>query len=131
VIISAADPHRRSRANALDAEISYVDVGGRSPIVLHGNPTSSYLWRNIIPHLSGVGSRSDAGFRIGQPRSGDSTMVLLLSNDQLLCSPMHLSYRVEIRRNYLHIGDRIGERQNRGPACEAKAVTLIKRKKTT
>jgi haloalkane dehalogenase len=56
VIISAADPHRRSRAKVLDAEISYVDVCGGSPIVLlHGNPTSSYLWRNIIPHLSGVG----------------------------------------------------------------------------
>ena len=23
-------------------------------IFLHGNPTSSYLWRNIIPHVSGV-----------------------------------------------------------------------------
>ncbi|MFY9986132.1 MAG: hypothetical protein WAK31_15310 [Chthoniobacterales bacterium] len=53
MIISAADPHRRSRAKVLDAEISYVDVGGGSPIVLlHGNRTSSYLWRNIIPHVS-------------------------------------------------------------------------------
>ena len=56
VIINAADPHRRSRAKVLDAEISYVDVGGGSPIVLlHGNPKSSYLWCNIIPQLSGVG----------------------------------------------------------------------------
>ena len=76
VIISAADPHRRSRAKVLDAAISYVDVGGGRPIVLlPGNPTSSYLWRNIIPHLSGVGSRSAAGFCIGQPRSRDRTMV--------------------------------------------------------
>ena len=31
----------------------YIDVGQGDPIVfLHGNPTSSYLWRNIIPHLS-------------------------------------------------------------------------------
>lgn len=31
----------------------YVDVGEGDPILfLHGNPTSSYLWRNIIPHLS-------------------------------------------------------------------------------
>jgi len=30
----------------------YVDVGSGDPIVfLHGNPTSSYLWRNVIPHL--------------------------------------------------------------------------------
>jgi haloalkane dehalogenase len=34
----------------------YVDVGEGDPILfLHGNPTSSYLWRNIIPHLSGQG----------------------------------------------------------------------------
>ncbi|MDD9826809.1 MAG: haloalkane dehalogenase [Deltaproteobacteria bacterium] len=33
-----------------------VDEGAGAPIVfLHGNPTSSYLWRNIIPHLAGQG----------------------------------------------------------------------------
>jgi haloalkane dehalogenase len=36
--------------------MSYVDEGSGDPIVLlHGNPTSSYLWRNIIPHLNGLG----------------------------------------------------------------------------
>jgi len=36
--------------------MSYVDEGSGDPIVLlHGNPTSSYLWRNIIPHLSEIG----------------------------------------------------------------------------
>lgn len=35
---------------------SYIDEGEGDPILfLHGNPTSSYLWRNIIPHLSGQG----------------------------------------------------------------------------
>lgn len=34
----------------------YVEAGEGDPILfLHGNPTSSYLWRNIIPHLSGQG----------------------------------------------------------------------------
>src|SRR5262249_56432216 len=33
-------------------EMTYVDVGRGDPIVLlHGNPTSSYLWRNVLPHL--------------------------------------------------------------------------------
>jgi haloalkane dehalogenase len=33
--------------------MAYVDVGQGPPMVfLHGNPTSSYLWRNVIPHLS-------------------------------------------------------------------------------
>jgi haloalkane dehalogenase len=27
----------------------------RSPFFLHGNPTSSYLWRNVMPHLEGLG----------------------------------------------------------------------------
>lgn len=34
------------------SRLHYVDVGEGDPILfLHGNPTSSYLWRNIIPHL--------------------------------------------------------------------------------
>ena len=54
--ISATDPHRRNRVRVLDSEISYVDVGEGDPIVfLHGNPTWSYLWRNIIPHVSDLG----------------------------------------------------------------------------
>jgi haloalkane dehalogenase len=36
------------------SKMHYIDVGQGDPIVfLHGNPTSSYLWRNVIPHLSG------------------------------------------------------------------------------
>ena len=38
------------------SKMHYVDVGEGDPILfLHGNPTSSYLWRNIIPHPSGQG----------------------------------------------------------------------------
>jgi haloalkane dehalogenase len=47
---------RRRRIPVLDSEISFVDTGAGDPIVfLHGNPTSSYLWRNIIPYLRGLG----------------------------------------------------------------------------
>ena len=36
--------------------MAYVDVGTGDPIVfLHGNPTSSYLWRNVIPHVQHLG----------------------------------------------------------------------------
>lgn len=36
--------------------MAYFEAGRGAPIVLlHGNPTSSYLWRNIIPHLTGLG----------------------------------------------------------------------------
>ena len=51
--ISAADPHPRRRVPALDVELSTVDTGQGDPVVfLHGNPTSSYLWRNVIPHVA-------------------------------------------------------------------------------
>lgn len=37
-------------------EMAYFEEGEGDPIVfLHGNPTSSYLWRNILPYLSGKG----------------------------------------------------------------------------
>ncbi len=54
--ISTVDPHPRRRVRVGDTEMSYVDTGGGSPIVfLHGNPTSSYLWRNVIPYVSDLG----------------------------------------------------------------------------
>jgi haloalkane dehalogenase len=55
-IISAVDPHPRKRVKVDGVEMAYVDVSSGDPIVfLHGNPTSSYLWRNVIPHLAGLG----------------------------------------------------------------------------
>jgi haloalkane dehalogenase len=54
--IPSEDPYPRSRIRVKDAEMAYVDAGSGRPIVfLHGNPTSSYLWRNVIPHLTGLG----------------------------------------------------------------------------
>jgi haloalkane dehalogenase len=36
--------------------MAYREIGEGDPIVFaHGNPTSSYLWRNVIPHLQGLG----------------------------------------------------------------------------
>jgi haloalkane dehalogenase len=55
-IINANDPHPRRRLPIAGTEISFVDTGRGDPIVfLHGNPTWSYLWRNIIPHVSDLG----------------------------------------------------------------------------
>ena len=59
-----------SRVPVLDTEIAYVDRGKGDPIVfLHGNPTSSYLWRNVIPHLEGLG-RCLAPDLVGMGESG-------------------------------------------------------------
>ena len=55
-MISAEEWYTKKKAHVLEYTMSYVDEGSGDPIVLlHGNPTSSYLWRNIIPHLSGLG----------------------------------------------------------------------------
>jgi haloalkane dehalogenase len=55
-MISAEEQYSKKKAKVLDYTMSYVDEGSGDPIVLlHGNPTSSYLWRNIIPHLSEIG----------------------------------------------------------------------------
>lgn len=55
-MISADFGYEKKRITVLGQEMAYVDTGSGDPIVfLHGNPTSSYLWRNIIPHLEGLG----------------------------------------------------------------------------
>ena len=54
----------------LDSTMHYVETGSGDPIVfLHGNPTSSYLWRNVIPPLAGEG-RCLAPDLIGMGKSG-------------------------------------------------------------
>jgi haloalkane dehalogenase len=68
--ISAADAYERHRIAFLETEISYVDTGAGEPVVfLHGNPTSSYLWRNVIPHVEGLG-RGLAPDLVGMGDSG-------------------------------------------------------------
>jgi haloalkane dehalogenase len=55
-MISATFPYQKKHQEVLGQEMAYVEVGNGDPIVfLHGNPTSSYLWRNVIPYLEGFG----------------------------------------------------------------------------
>ena len=85
----AMSPVAKKRAQVLDHNMAYVEAGEGDPIVLlHGNPTSSYLWRGIIPHLSGLG-RCIAPDLIGM---GDS--------DKLEDSGPH-RYRFVEHRRYL------------------------------
>jgi haloalkane dehalogenase len=68
--ISTEDPSYRKRVSVLDTNIAYVDVGEGDPMVfLHGNPTPSYLWRNIIPHVIPLG-RCLAPDYVGMGNSG-------------------------------------------------------------
>jgi len=68
--IDSTDRMPRKRVAVLDNEISYLDVGTGAPVVfLHGNPTSSYLWRNIIPYVASF-RRCFAPDLIGMGQSG-------------------------------------------------------------
>lgn len=70
-------------------KMAYVELGEGDPILfLHGNPTSSYLWRNIMPHLRDQG-RCIAPDLIGM---GDS---------EKLDNPGPESYRLVEHREYL------------------------------
>jgi haloalkane dehalogenase len=68
--ISTEDSPYRKHITVIDTEMAYVDVGEGDPIVfLHGNPTPSYLWRNIIPYLLPFG-RCLAPDYVGMGNSG-------------------------------------------------------------
>jgi haloalkane dehalogenase len=70
--ISATDPYERRRVAVIDSEMAYVDTGAGDPMVfLHGNPTSSYLWRNVIPQVEGL-ARCLAPDLLGMGESGKS-----------------------------------------------------------
>jgi len=48
--------HSKQKVQVLGKQMAYVEMGKGDPIVfLHGNPTSSYLWRNIMPHVKDLG----------------------------------------------------------------------------
>ena len=63
-------PLTKKTVNVLDSHMAYHERGGGAPILfLHGNPTSSYLWRDVIPELEGRG-RLIAPDLIGMGDSG-------------------------------------------------------------
>ncbi len=55
-MISSDFPYEKQYIEVNGRQLAYVETGTGDPIVmLHGNPTSSYLWRNVIPELEGRG----------------------------------------------------------------------------
>jgi haloalkane dehalogenase len=66
------NPKKKSKRKVLGAQMAYVEAGKGDPIVfLHGNPTSSYLWRSVIPEVAKKG-RCIAPDLIGM---GDSAKI--------------------------------------------------------
>ena len=87
-MISTAE-HPKKSITVRGKRMRYVEMGSGDPILfLHGNPTSSYLWRDIMPHCAGLG-RCVAPDLIGM---GDS---------EKLEAPGPGSYRFVEHRAYL------------------------------
>jgi haloalkane dehalogenase len=82
-------PLTKNTVDVLGSRIAYHERGEGAPVLLlHGNPTSSYLWRNVIPQLEGRG-RLIAPDLIGM---GDSAK---------LPNPGPDTYRFATHRQYL------------------------------
>jgi haloalkane dehalogenase len=82
-------PLSKKTIDILDSHMAYHERGQGAPIVfLHGNPTSSYLWRDVIPALEGRG-RLIAPDLIGMGDSGK------------LPNPTADTYRFTTHRRYL------------------------------
>lgn len=55
-MLSESMPYQKKFITVNGKTIAYVDEGSGDPIVLlHGNPTSSFLWRNVAPELLAFG----------------------------------------------------------------------------
>jgi len=84
------EPFPKNHVTVAGKRMAYVELGEGEPVFLflHGNPTSSYLWRNLMPEVSGLG-RCIAPDLIGM---GDSDK---------LDNPGPLTYRFATHRDFL------------------------------
>lgn len=101
--MTGTQPYAEKKFQTINGKrMAYIDEGHGDPIVFqHGNPSSSYLWRNVMPHLEGQG-RLIACDLIGM---GDSDK---------LDGPGPDSYHYQENRDYLFalwdaldLGDRV------------------------
>jgi haloalkane dehalogenase len=46
---------KKRRVEGLGSRMAHVELGEGDPVTfLRGSPTSSYLWRNVLPHVAGI-----------------------------------------------------------------------------
>jgi len=89
-MLSETMPYEKKFADVNGKQIAYLEEGNGDPIVLlHGNPTSSFLWRNVVPELVNSG-RVIVPDLIGQ---GDS--------EKLLASEGPGRYSLEVAYKYV------------------------------
>jgi haloalkane dehalogenase len=103
-MIEARGPYEKRRVEVLGRRMAYIEAGrGDTILFLHGNPTSSYLWRNVMPWLEPLG-RCIAPDLIGMgdsdklPRSGAQSYRFVEHRRYLdaLCDALGLGERVTL-----------------------------------
>ncbi len=101
-MISEVMPYEKQFLNVFGRAMAYIEIGQGDPIVfLHGNPTSSYLWRNILPYQEQKG-RCIAPDLIGMgdseklPQSGPGSYTFLEHRRYLdaLLAALHVERKV-------------------------------------
>ena len=99
----------RSPSRLIDFEsyaMHYVDEGDGPPVLLlHGEPTSSYLWRNVIPPVVAAGHRAVAPDLIGFGRSDKPSQVGWYSYDRHVASVEQLVDALGLRGITLVVHD--------------------------
>ena len=84
----------------------YVDEGGGPPVLLlHGEPTSSYLWRNVMPALVAAGRRAVAPDLIGFGRSDKPADIGWYSYDRHVASISNLVAALDLSGMTLVVHD--------------------------
>jgi len=82
--ISAEFPYDSQFASVFDSNMHYVEIGEGDPIIfLHGNPTSVYLWRNILPFTACYG-RSIAVDLIGMGQSDKPNIIIVIAINRVI-----------------------------------------------
>lgn len=112
--ISADFPFQSKYVEVNGSQLHYVDEGSADPILfLHGNSTSSYVWRNIMPHVAGL-ARTIALDLIGFGKSDKPDIPYRFFGDVHLCRRFYRrpwSSRRHLCRPRLGLGPRVSIRR--------------------
>ncbi len=107
-ISSPYDAHvaRLKRADVLGQSIAYVDEGqGPAVVLMHGIPTSSWMYRNVIPLLVAAGRRVIAPDLLGFGESGrpaDRSLLLVPNQAQLMLTLLKDELKLERWTHVVH-----------------------------
>jgi len=130
-MISPTPKYAKKKATINGLQMAYIDEGEGDPIVfLHGNPTSSFLWRNIMPHLEDKG-RIIAPDLIGMgdsdklPESGPDRYTFVEHSEYLFALLDHLGVHENVTLVIHDWGSALGFHWAHGHPDAVKAIAYM------